>query len=104
MPDGHALQGGLNKRTADFPVVPVQVVGPFDGDAVCIVAECRFQGERIGHGENELTGGRYVLGRIAYREQQVLATLALPMVRAASTSCRLVVGPYQHIARFRMVL
>ena len=82
----------LNERPADFAVIPINVVGPFECDAVSVAVERTFQGKRASHRQDELLGGRNHRWSYPQGEEQVLPSFALPRVGALSPSGSLIVS------------
>ena len=73
-------------------VLPVDVVGPFDGEACGIAAEQVGHGQRNGLREQKLLVGRDVFGAQQQAEGKVLARFRFPRVTPLSTSGPLGIG------------
>ena len=91
----HALfpYAGLDDGAAYFPVIPIDVVRPFEREAVGISVKYLLDGQCFGLREQELPLHGHMFRMHHDGEEQVFARLAFPGVGAVATPGGLVVGP-----------
>ena len=82
--DAPGIDRRLYQRTTDFPVVPIHIVRPFQRKPVSIGIQGILDGKGSHLGKQELLTNRHPHRASQHTEQEVLALLALPGMRALS--------------------
>ena len=90
--DAVALQYILDEHAADFLLVPVDVVGPLDGDVVRLRVQFFLDGQRDNLRQDELAACLDETGIEHGAEQEVLPGFGLPRVAALALARRLEAG------------
>ena len=81
-----SCQGVLDEHAADFPVLPVDVVRPFDADVFGIAGQCFADRQCHGLGQDELPVGFHFAGMEEQAEQKVLTGFRFPRITGLSSS------------------
>lgn len=98
--DASSYQGVLDEHAADFPVLPVDVVRPFDADVFGIAGQCFADRQCHGLGQDELPVGFHFAGMEEQAEQKVLTGFRFPRITGLSSSGSLEVSRGQnHVFR-----
>ena len=88
----------LYQRSTYLFVIPVYVVGPFQGNALGIGIKNIFQGYGSCHRQKKLTGYRHPHRTHQDTEEEVLSAFTLPCMCALTATSSLIVGySYHHL-------
>lgn len=85
----------FDERAAELAILPIDVVGPLERDALHIAVEHFLDGHGLNFREQKLAARRHKARVNEQREDDILSGLALPGVRSLSASCRLIVGSHE---------
>ena len=84
--DTSSYQGVFDEHATDFPVLPVDVVRPFDADVFGVVGQRFADRQCHGLGQDELPVGFHFTGMEEQPEQKILTGFRLPRVAGLSAS------------------
>ena len=94
--DDTTQQPVLYQDATELLVAHIDVVGPLDTDRLHILRDNLGDAVSHSHRHQKLPVDGDIRRMNQHREEQVLATLRLPRVRATASSRRLIIGPDSH--------